>query len=105
MLSSPHIHERYRSLVANVALKSRLPAISLTLNFARDGLLMSYGPVQNDAFRLAAALVAKILDGTRPADLPIQRPVSFALVINQKTAKELGLTIPQSLRVGAELID
>ena len=105
VLSSPHIHERYRQLVVDAALTRRLPAIGLTLNFARDGLLMSYGPVQNDAFRLAAALVAKVLDGTRPADLPIQRPLSFALVINQKTAKELGLTIPQSLRVQAELID
>jgi putative tryptophan/tyrosine transport system substrate-binding protein len=105
VLSSPHIHERYRPLVADAALKRHLPAIGMTLNFARDGLLMAYGPVQNDAFRLAATLVAKILDGTRPADLPIQRPVSFALVINQKTAKELGLTIPQSLRVQAELID
>ena len=48
---------------------------------------------------------AKVLDGARPADLPIQRPASFALVINQKTAKELGVTIPQSLRVQVELID
>ena len=74
-------------------------------DFARDGLLMSCDPVQRDMFRLAAMLVAKILDGTRPAGLPIQRPVSFSLVINQKTAKELGLTIPQSLRMQAELID
>ena len=66
---------------------------------------MPYGPVQKDMLRSAADLVAKVLDGTRPADLPIQRPVSFELVINQKTAKELGLTIPQSLRVQAELID
>jgi putative ABC transport system substrate-binding protein len=106
VLSSPHIYtERNRALIANAALKRRLPAISLLSSFPRDGLLMAYGPVQKDMLRSVADLVAKVLAGTRPADLPIQRPVSFALVINQKTAKELGLTIPQSLRVQAELID
>jgi putative ABC transport system substrate-binding protein len=106
VLSSPHIHEQgNRPLIADAALKRRLPAIGLLSSFPRDGLLMAYGPVQKDMLRSAADLVAKVLDGTRPADLPIQRPVSFALVINQKTAKELGLTIPQSLRVQAELID
>jgi putative tryptophan/tyrosine transport system substrate-binding protein len=106
VLSSPHIYtERNRPLVAHAALKMRLPAIGLLSSFPRDGLLMAYGPVQKVMLRSAADLVAKVLDGTRPADLPIQRPVSFALVINQKTAKVLGLTIPQSLRVQAELID
>jgi putative tryptophan/tyrosine transport system substrate-binding protein len=106
VLSSPHIHEQgNRPLVAGAALKRRLPAIALLSSFPHDGLLMSYGPVQKDMLRSAADLVAKVLDGTRPADLAIQRPVSFALVINQKTAKELGLTIPQPLRVQAELID
>jgi putative tryptophan/tyrosine transport system substrate-binding protein len=106
VLSSPHIYtERNRALIADAALKRRLPAIGLLSSFPRDGLLMAYGPVQKDMLRSVADLVAKVLDGTRPADLPIQRPVSFAFVINQKTAKELGLTIPQSLRVQAELID
>jgi len=106
VLSSPHIYtERNRALIAGAALKGRLPAIGLLSSFPRDGLLMAYGPVQKDMLRSAADLVAKVLDGTRPADLPIQRPVSFALVINQKTANALGLTIPQSLRVQAELID
>jgi putative ABC transport system substrate-binding protein len=106
VLSSPHIYEQgNRSLIVNAALKGRLPAITLLSSWARDGLLMAYGPVQKDMLRSAADLVAKVLDGTRPADLPIRRPVSFALVINQKTARELGLTIPQSLRVQAELID
>ena len=73
------------------------------LNFARDGLLITYGPVQADMYRSAATLVAKILEGARPADLPIERPARFELVINLRTAKALGLTIPQSLS-GAETI-
>ena len=58
---------------------------------------MAYGPLQLNMYRSAATLIAKILDGARPADLPIERPTHFALVINLKTAKALGLTIPQSL--------
>ena len=105
VLSSPRIlAQKNRPFVADAALKNRLPAIGLTSPFARDGLLMAYGPVQQDMYRSAATLVAKILDGARPADLPIQRPVTFSLWINEKTAKELGLTIPQSLRVQAEFI-
>ena len=91
-------------MVADAALKRRLPAIGLTVLFARDGLLMAYGPVQIDMYRTAAGMVAKILDGARPSDVPIERPARFELVINLKTAKALGLTIPQSLRVQAELI-
>ncbi len=102
VLSSPRIHDRYRRLVAEIALKSRLPAIGLASDFAKEGLLISYGPVQRDMFRIAATLVAKILEGARPADLPIQRPVTFALAINQKTAKALGLAIPQSLLLRAD---
>jgi putative ABC transport system substrate-binding protein len=98
VLSSPHIHEQgNRPLIADAALKRRLAAIALLSSFARDGLLVTYGPVQEDMYRSAATLVAKILDGARPADLPIERPVRFALVLNLKTAKALALTIPQSL--------
>ena len=103
VLSSPRIHEQgNRRLVADAALKRHLPAIGM-LNFARDGLLITYGPVQADMYRSAATLVAKILEGARPADLPIERPARFELVINLRTAKALGLTIPQSLS-GAETI-
>ena len=105
VLSTPRIlNSKDRPLVA-AALKSRLPAVGLTSTFARDGLLIAYGPVQLDMYRSAVTLVAKILDGARPADLPIERPVRFELAINVKTANALGLTIPQSLRVQAELIE
>ena len=83
-------------------MKNRLPTIGLTSPFARDGLLMAYGPVQRDMYRSAASLIARILDGARPADLPIERPVRFELVINFKSAKALGLTIPQSLLLRAD---
>lgn len=83
VLSSPHILERYRPLVADAALKRRLPAIGLTYNFARDDLLIAYGPVQKDMLRTAATLVARILDGALPAGLPIERPVRYALVIKR----------------------
>lgn len=79
-----------------------MPAIGLTSLFARDGLLIAYGPVQLDMYRSAATLIAKILDGARPADLPIERPVHFALVINLKTGKALGLTVPQSVLLRAD---
>ena len=88
-------------IVADAALRNHLPAIGLTSFFARDGLLVAYGPVQLDMYRSAATLIAKILDGARP-DVPIERPVHFALVINLKTAKALGLTIPQSLLLPAD---
>jgi putative ABC transport system substrate-binding protein len=102
VLSTPRIFDLYRPLVADVALKNRLPAVSLTANFAQVGLLVTYGPAQRDMYRIAASLVAKILDGARPADLPIERPARFVLAINLKTAKALGLTIPQSLLLRAD---
>jgi len=103
VLSSPRIYtQKYRPVVADAAMRNRLPAIGLLSSFPRDGLLMAYGPVQRDMLRSAATLIAKILDGARPADLPIERPVHFELVINLKTAKALGITIPQSVLVRAD---
>jgi putative ABC transport system substrate-binding protein len=104
VLSTPRIQDRYRGLVAASALKNRLPCIVLTANFAQDGALMAYGPSQREMHRTAATLVAKILGGAWPGDLPIERPTRFDLVINLKTAKALGLTIPPSLLARADQV-
>jgi len=80
-----------------LALKHRLPSISLNLEHVEGGGLMSYGPDYSDLFRRGAVYVDKILKGAKPGDLPIEQPTKFALVINLKTAKALGLTIPPSL--------
>jgi putative tryptophan/tyrosine transport system substrate-binding protein len=102
VLSTPRIlNPKDRPLVAAAALNIRLPAVGLTETFARDGLLIAYGPVQLDMYRSAATSIAKILDGARPADIPIERPTTFKFVINMKTAKALGLTIPPALLLQA----
>jgi putative ABC transport system substrate-binding protein len=102
MLTSPLL-SIHRARISDLALKHRLPGITLFTNFPAFGLLMAYGPHQPDAFRRAATqYVVRLLNGARPADLPIQRPEKFELVVNVKTAKALGLTMPQSLLVRAD---
>ena len=75
----------------------RLPLISLFAEYPKSGGLISYGPNVGEIFRRSGDYVAKILHGAKPSDLPIQRPERFDLVINLKTAKALGLTIPPML--------
>ena len=82
---------------AELALKSRMPAASPFRPFAEEGGLMSYYLAEAEAYRRMAALVDKVLKGAKPADLPVEQPTKFELVINLKTAKALGLTIPQSV--------
>jgi len=84
------------------ALRHRLPAIGTLHRWVEAGFLMSYGPNLADMFRLSADYVDKILKGTKPADLPVQQPTRFQLIINLKTAKTLGLTVPPSILARAD---
>jgi putative ABC transport system substrate-binding protein len=91
------VNFRNRQLIVDFALKNRLPGIYEERVFVEAGGLMSYAPSFTDLFRRAATYVDKILKGAKPADLPVEQPTKFEFVINQKTAKAIGLTIPQSL--------
>jgi ABC-type uncharacterized transport system substrate-binding protein len=91
-----------REPIAELALKHRLPSITNTDQFVQAGLLMSYGPNLTELYRRAASYVDKILHGASPADLPVEQPTKFKLVINLKAAKTLGLTIPSKLLFTAD---
>jgi len=93
-----------RARIADLASKSRLPAMYGFREEAEAGGLMSYGASLPELIRRAAGYVDRILKGAKPADLPVERPTRFELVINLKTAKALGLTIPQSLRLRADQV-
>jgi len=102
-LSSPLIFLQAKT-VSDFALKTRLPAISLFRAFLESGGLMSYGPDIADLYRRCGLYVGRVLKGVRPGELPIERPSKFELVINLKTAKALGLTIPPSLLLRADQV-
>ena len=101
MLSSPLVL-RSGARLAGLAATTRLPTISMFRQNAVAGCLMSYGPSLTDRYRRIGSFAARILKGARPADLPIERPMTFELVINMKTAQALGLTIPQSILLQAD---
>ena len=103
LLSSPLVF-RDRAAISSMAATRHLPAVSMFVEFAEAGGLMVYGPSLREAFRRCGGYVGKILQGARPADLPVERPDKFDLVINLKTAKALGLTIPQSLLQRADQV-
>jgi putative ABC transport system substrate-binding protein len=94
----------HKRRILDLAAKRRLPVISQFRDFADGGGLMSYGPDRLDMFRRAATFVDKILKGRKPADLPVEQPTRFELLINMKTAKALRLTIPESFLIRADQV-
>jgi putative ABC transport system substrate-binding protein len=102
-LREPLIQGHQKQIV-QFAIRSHLPDMHVGSEFADDGGLMAYGPSLRKIFRRAAVYVDKILKGARPADLPVEQPTTFELVINLKTAKTLGLTIPRELLLQADRV-
>ena len=94
----------HRTRIANLAIRGRLPLVSAIGDHAEAGGLLAYGPSIADTFHHAATYVDKILKGAKPGDLPIEQPTKFELIINLKTAKALGLTIPPSLLARADQV-
>jgi putative ABC transport system substrate-binding protein len=93
-----------RQQIINFAVQHKLPAIYASSGFVDDGGLMSYGPSGQDTWRRAAWYVDKILKGMKPADLPVEQPKKFDLIVNLKTAKHIGLTIPPNVLARADRV-
>ena len=100
---SPQVTLQSKRIV-ELALKQRLPGMYPTRQFAEEGGLMAYGPLIGDLYRRAATYVDRILKGTKPADLPVEQPTKFELVINLKTAKQIGVTIPPNVLARADRV-
>ena len=92
----------HRAPIISAAARNQVPAVYAQSFFAREGGLLSYGVDQVDIWRRAATYVDRILRGEKPADLPVQFPTKFEMVVNLKTAKALGLTVPQSILLRAD---
>jgi len=103
VLGSPRLLT-YQVRIVELAAKARLPVISAWREFPKAGGLISYGTNVSAMFRRAARYVDRILKGAKPADLPVEQAATFELVINSKTAKALGLTIPQTLLLRADQV-
>ena len=102
VISSDTFMLTHRAPVISAAARNNVPAIYALSELARDGGLLSYGPDPVDLFRRAASFVDRILRGAKPSDLPVQFPTRFEMVVNLKTAKALGLTVPQSILLRAD---
>jgi putative ABC transport system substrate-binding protein len=92
----------YRKQIGVMALKDRLPSIASLREFAEAGLLLGYGPDFQPLYRGAAVFIDKIFKGAKPAELPVERPTKFELVINLKTARALGVIMPPTLLARAD---
>lgn len=91
-----------RSRINAFALKERLPVMAWSREFAAGGGLISYGPSRDEMHRLAATVVAKVLQGRRPADIPVEQPTRYELIVNLATARAIGVTIPSSVLARAD---
>jgi putative ABC transport system substrate-binding protein len=103
-VSPGSVNTAHPKLIAELAAKYQLPAIFDREDFIASGGLMSYGPNRAEAYKRAATYVDKILKGTKPADLPVEQPTKFEFVINLKTAKQIGLTIPPNVLARADKV-
>jgi putative tryptophan/tyrosine transport system substrate-binding protein len=103
-LSSPIFDSPLARRIADFSLKNRLPGISMFSRFTEAGGLMSYGPNQSEYYKRLAVYIDKILKGAKPADLPIEQATKFDFIINLKTAKTIGLALPQSLVARADQV-
>ena len=92
----------HRAPIISAAARNKVPAVYNASDFARDGGLLSYGTDGVDIFRRVATYVDRILRGAKPGDLPVQLPTKFEMVVNLKTAKAIGLTVPQSILLRAD---
>jgi putative ABC transport system substrate-binding protein len=106
LLTLPHalFNRDYRTMIVELAAKSRLPAMYGGTEFSEVGGLMGYGPDISDNFRRAATYVDKILNGSKPGEIPVEQPMKFEFIINLKTAKQIGLTIPPNVLVRADKV-
>jgi ABC-type uncharacterized transport system substrate-binding protein len=94
--------EVHRDLIIALAARYKLPTVSFERHFVAAGRLISYGPNFLDQYRRAAGYVDRILKGEKPAELPVQAPTKYELAVNRKTAKALGLAVPQSILARAD---
>jgi putative ABC transport system substrate-binding protein len=93
-----------RQRIAEFGIKNRLPTVGITPPYIEAGMLVAYGVSPPDQYRRLGAFIDKILRGAKPADIPVEQPTKFELVVNLKTAKALGLTIPPSLLARADQV-
>ncbi|MEO6162925.1 MAG: ABC transporter substrate binding protein, partial [Candidatus Binatia bacterium] len=104
MLSGGGVFGAHEKRIVELAAKNRLPAMYIVARFVEAGGLMSYGEDRSEMFRRAAEIVDMILKGTKPADIPVERPKKFDFVINLKAAKQIGLTVPPEVLARASRI-
>jgi len=103
MISSP-VLSRYAKQIPDLAIKNRLPSTYERSQYVETGGLMSYAANDADQYRRAAVYVDKIVKGAKPADLPVEQPTKFEFVINLKTAKQIGVTIPPNVLARADRV-